>query len=648
MSLGFDAMDCRSAWRHPQPVCDDLQMGRVNGRFRRPGAFAVAVMLLAACVQQPPTPSVGASPVPEAASGFQAKAAVTASRHMVAAANPLATQAGLRVLDAGGNAVDAAVAVQMVLTLVEPQSSGIGGGAFLMHWDGRTVQAFDGRETAPAAADQNLFLQPDGKPMAFMQAAVGGRAVGVPGVVRMLELAHRQHGKLACAALFADAIELSEKGFSVSERLHTLLRGEQALKLDPLARRHFYDEHGEPVKVGHVLRNPAMAKVLRDIAARGSVALHEGPVASDIVARVASHPTNPGRLSFSDLANYQPKPREPICTLWRMRWRVCGFPPPSSGHLTVMQILGLVERLAPTDDRVTGAPRASAQTASSLQGPDFLHRYAEAAKLAYADRAHYIADPDFVQAPGGSWATLLEASYLAERAKLIGEQSGGAAQPGVPVALARAAFLGTPVQATPAWPYASMPDQPEYGTSHVSIVDGDGRSVSMTTTIEAVFGSRLMSDGGTGLQGGFLLNNQLTDFSLAPSDAQGRPIANRVQAGKRPRSSMSPTLVFDARDGRLMMSIHFTAKTLLGTLQLGLDAQQAIALPNFGNQNGPTQLERGRFEAATIAALKARGHQVVEVDLTSGLQAIQRTQQGGRDAWLGGADPRREGVVMGR
>ena len=342
--------------------------------------------------------------------------------------------------------------------------------------------------------------------------------------------------------------------------------------------------------------------MLRGIAARGSAALHSGPVAADIVARVRGHRINPGRLSAADLAAYAPRQREAICTVWLTIYRVCGFPPPSSGHLAVMQILGLLER----------SPTSAAPLADKEPGADWLHSYTEAARLAFADRAQFVADPDFVAPPAGRWTGLLDDAYLRQRAALIGRQRMQTAQPGAPGGVASA--------------WAPQPDQPEFGTSHISIVDGEGRALAMTTTIEAGFGARLMSDGGSGKAGGFLLNNELTDFSFAPADAQGRPIANRVQPGKRPRSSMSPTLVFDARDGRLLMSlgspggaaiIHYTAKTLVGTLAWGLDAQRAIDLPNFGSLNGPTVLEQGRFPAATIDALKARGHMVNEIDMTS-------------------------------
>ncbi|WP_088286737.1 gamma-glutamyltransferase family protein [Ideonella sp. A 288] len=584
--------------------------------------------LLSGCAGPAVKPPTAASPVPEAASGLTAKPGWATRRFAVAAANPLATEAGDRILRAGGSALDAAVAVQMVLALVEPQSSGLGGGAFLLHWDGQQVQAWDGRETAPAGADERLLLGPDGRPLPLPQAVASGRAVGVPGAVRMLEAAHRQHGRLPWATLFEPAIALAEQGFPVSARLHTMLQAADHLRRDARAARFFFLPDGQPLPIDHRLRNPALAQVLRSIARQGSSALHDGPVAADIVARVQGHATLPGRMTAADLAAYQPVRREPLCTDWQTSYRICGMPPPSSGHLTVMQILGLVDH----------ASVAAPALQDGIPSAAWLHTYTEAARLAYADRNQYIADPDFTAPPGGDWRSLLGADYLRQRAGLIGPTSMTSARPGTP-AVVRVA-------------YGTSAESPEHGTSHLSIVDADGRAVAMTTTIEAAWGSGLLSDGGSGLPGGFLLNNQLTDFSPEPADAQGRPIANRVQAGKRPRSSMSPTLVFDRRDGRLLMSlgspggatiIHFVAKTLIGSFDWGLDAQRAIDLPNFGSLNGPTLLERGRFPASTVDALRARGHTVLEVDLPSGLQAIQRTPTG----WFGGADPRREGVVMG-
>ena len=603
-------------------------MKAANRPMQRALALCAALALAACAV--PAGLRHEAPLLPESASGFTEKPGWSAERFMVAAANPLATEAGFNILRQGGSALDAAIAVQMVLALVEPQSSGIGGGAFLLHWDGKALAAWDGRETAPAAADEKLFLRADGRPMDFMAAAVGGRAVGVPGAVRMLEAAHRQHGKLAWSALFDPAIALAEQGFRVGPRLHALLKDETALRGDAQAGRYFYGADGEPRPVGFVLRNPALAEVLRGIAARGSAALHEGAVAADIVARVRGQAKNPGRLSISDMAGYLPRQREAICTDWLAIYSVCGMPPPSSGHIAVMQMLGILER----------SPVVATPLIEELPSADWLHRYAEAARLAYADRALYVADPEFVAPPAGRWTSLLDDAYLRRRAALIGARSMGVALPGVPAGAGSA--------------FAPQAIQPEYGTSHISIVDGEGRALAMmTTTIEAVFGARLMSDGGSGKPGGFLLNNELSDFSAVPTDENGKAIANRVQPGKRPRSSMSPTLVFDKRDGKLVMSlgspggaaiVHFTAKTLIGTLAWGLDAQRAIALPNFGSFNGPTVLEEKRFPVATVQALRARGHDVVQIEMTSGLQAIQRTPRG----WFGAADPRREGIAMGQ
>ena len=596
--------------------------------MRRPVlTWLAAASLLAACAS-PTAPTSGFSysvpQQPEAASGLTAKPGWATTKFAVAAANPLATDAGYQVLRAGGSAIDAAIAVQMVLTLVEPQSSGIGGGAFLLHSNGREVEAFDGRETAPAAADERLFLAADGKPLPFYEAVVGGRSVGVPGTLKMLEMAHRQYGRLPWAALFQPAIRLAEQGFRVSPRLNTLAKADAHLQKDPTARAYFFQANGEPLAVGTTLRNPELAAVLKRVASEGAGAFYAGDIAQAIVDKVQKHPTNPGKLTLADLAAYQPKKRAPICHDYRARakdYRICGFPPPSSGAIAVGQILGiLANTTADTLPLVDGLPSA-----------DWLHLYTEAARLAFADRAQYLGDPDFVQPPAGSWMSLLDPAYLRARAGQITVQSMKTAQPGTPGQ--RASH------------YAPSPEQVEYGTSHISIVDGFGNAIAMTTTIEDQFGARQMVRG-------FMLNNELTDFSFAPADAQGRPIANRVQPGKRPRSSMAPTLVFDKATNQVVMSggspggaliIHYTAKTLYGVLNWGLNAQQAIDLPNFGSNNGPTLLEQRRFTPAVVQSLQARGHEVREQDMTSGLQAIQRTPTG----WFGGADPRREGIVMG-
>ena len=591
--------------------------------------------LLAGCASglryTPPSMPV----TPEGGSGWTEKPGWATEKFAVASANPLSTDAGYQVLKAGGSAMDAAIAVQLVLGLVEPQSSGIGGGAFLLHAAGRDVTAWDGRETAPAAADEKLFLGADGKPMAFYDGVVGGRSVGVPGTVRMLEQAHKAHGRLPWAELFKPAILLAEQGFQVSPRLNTLLKNEHHLKKDPVAAAFFYDAAGNPWPVGHVLKNPEFAAVLKGIAARGSSALLEGPVAQAIVDKVTKHPTNPGKMTLADLAGYQPKRRAPLCVDYAVAqagktYEICGFPPPSSGAIAVGQILGILAR-TPAAQMKPGA--------DGLPTADWLHYYTDASRLAFADRAQYVADPDFVQPPAGSWLSLLAPAYLQSRAALIGAQSMKLAQPGNPGAVKTS--------------HAPMPEQPEYGTSHISIVDAYGNALAMTTTIEDQLGARQMVKG-------FLLNNELTDFSFAPADAQGQPIANRVQPGKRPRSSMAPTLVFekaaDGTRGPLVMSagspggaliIHYTAKTLYGVLNWGLTPQQAISLPNFGSTNGPSVLEEKIFPAATIEALRTRGAEVREMNMTSGLQALTRTQVHGKPLWLGGADPRREGVVMG-
>jgi gamma-glutamyltranspeptidase/glutathione hydrolase len=576
---------------------------------------------------------------PEGSSGYAEKPGWSTQRFAVAAANPLATDAGYQILRAGGSAVDAAIAVQMVLALVEPQSSGIGGGAFMMHFNGAEVKAFDGRETAPAAANEGLFLGLDGKPMAFYDAVVGGRSVGTPGTVRMLEMVHRQYGTLPWGLLLEPAIVLAESGFKVSARLNALLKTEVHLKKDPVAAAYFYKPDGTPHDVGYVLRNPALAAVLRKVAASGSKALHEGEVAQAIVNKVRQHASNPGQLSMADLADYKAIKRPALCHDYRANardYRICGFPPPSSGAIAIGQILGILNQ--------TNAAQLPLE--NGLPSAPWLHLYTEAARLAFADRAQYLGDPDFVAPPAGSWLSLLNPEYLAERARLIGQApdapSMKTAKPGTP--------KGTPTA------FAPMPEQIEYGTSHISIVDGNGRAVAMTSTIEDAFGARQMVNVQAGLSGGFLLNNELTDFSFAPRDGVGLPVANRVEPGKRPRSSMAPTLVFDKGTGAVLMSggspggaliIHFVAKTLYGVLNWGLTPQAAINLPNFASLNGPTVLEDKRFPATTIDTLKARGHEVREANMTSGLQAISRSPNQAKPAWLGGADPRREGIVMG-
>lgn len=532
---------------------------------------------------------------------------------MISAANPLASQAGHDMLRAGGSAVDAAIAAQMVLTLVEPQSSGIGGGAFMMHFNNadKTVTSYDGRETAPRTARPTMFLKA-GKPMPFLSAAAGGTAVGVPGLLRMLELAHREHGKLAWARLFEPAIALAEESFPLSPRLARLLKSETLLRQTPGARGMLYNADGEDRSVGATVRNPALAKTLRAIAIGGADAFYRGEIARGIVNTVRRAANHPGGMSYADLAAYRAVKRTPVCAPYR-QWRVCGMGPPSSGGIAVAQTLTMLAHF----DLAAMPPG----------GADAVHLVAEAEALAFADRNAYVADADFVPVP---MRGMLDPIYLANRSKLISEAvSGGKRRPGQP-----------PPQS--AMQPATGDDDKGLSTTHLSVVDAEGNAVSMTSSIETVFGSRLMT-------GGFILNNQLTDFSFLPLK-NGRSVANSVAPGKRPRSSMSPTLVLDAKGGLVMAVgspggsriIGFVAKTLVAALDWKLPMQAAIDLPNFLNRNGVTELEDAPGTAAIKTALEKRRHKVRVFSRESGLHGI-RVTPGGLD---GGADKRREGVVL--
>ncbi len=543
-----------------------------------------------------------------------ARPAVHAERQMVVAANPLAAQAGLDILRQGGNAVDAAIAVQMVLTLVEPQSSGIGGGGFLLAFDGKSqaLTAYDGRETAPAAATPDMFLHADGTPMEFDEAVVGGLSVGVPGALRMLERAHREHGHLPWSQLFEPAIKLAEEGFPVSARLHDLLAGDGHLKRLPAAAAYFYQADGMPLPVGTLLRNPALAETLRLIASGGTGAFYRGRVADDIVATVTKSPLQPGRMALADLAAYEAKAREPVCAPYR-QWRVCSMAPPSSGGIAVLQMLRLLERF----DLKAMAPEST----------EAVHLIAQAGRLAFADRDRYVADPEKVAVPTGQ---LLGETYLQDRSQLI--------RPDHDLGKATAGTL----KQQSGWA-VPLPQVEPVSTSQISIVDGEGNAVSFTTTIEGPFGSRLFVDG-------FLLNNELTDFAFKP-ERDGQPVANRVEPGKRPRSSMAPSMVFD-QQGRLVLVlgspggssiIPFVAKTLIASLDWGLDPQAAADLSNFANRNGATELEKGTALEALAPQLQAMGHEVKLTGMTSGLAVIAVTPEG----LVGGADSRREGVAVG-
>ncbi|KAB0331680.1 gamma-glutamyltransferase [Janthinobacterium sp. PLB04] len=584
--------------------------------------LALSLTLLGALAASPVFAEVPQK-APEIATAYAEKSGWAAQKFMVAAANPLAADAGYQMLKKGGSAIDAAIATQLVLTLVEPQSSGIGGGAFLLYSTAKGVQAFDGRETAPASADEHLFQNADGSPVSRATGVVGGRSVGAPGVLRMLELAHKEHGKLPWATLFGPAIKLAHGGFPVSQRLNGLLNWDQALKRDPVAAAYFYDKEGKAWPVGHVLKNPQLARTLREIARGGADAFYQGRIARDIAAKVAVHPTNPGKLTAQDISGYRAKVREPVCSDYKA-WTVCGMPPPSSGGIAIAQMLGMLE----VKDIRPYAPVDGVLDAQAI------HLFSEAGRLAYADRNRYVADTDFVPLPGNGIASMLDKTYLAQRASLIGDKSMGKAMP------------GTPPGMQVAWGMDNALQRPS--TSHLVAVDAFGGGLSMTTSVEDAFGSRQMVDG-------FLLNNQLTDFSFDSRDADG-PIANRVEAGKRPRSAMSPTLVFEKGTHKLVLAtgspggssiINYVAKVLVGTMDWGMNVQQAINLPNFGSRNGPTELEKGRAPAAQVEALQAMGHEVRVIEQNSGLQGIMRLNAHGKDFWFGGADPRREGMVRG-
>ena len=581
-------------------------------------AGALLAALLAACA--PAAPSSALAPAPEAAGTLApAREAVHAGKQMVGAANPLAAEAGRAILRRGGSAVDAAVAVQMVLNLVEPQSSGIGGGGFLLHFDAAHggVVAYDGRETAPQAATPDMFLDARGQPLGFFDAVVGGLSVGTPGTLRMLEMAHRAHGRLAWAALFQPAIELAEQGFPVSPRLHALLAEDAYLRGDPAAAAYFYDPDGEPWPVGHVLKNPALADTFRRIAAGGADAFYKGAIARDIAAAVQGDPRRAGGLAETDLATYRARVAPALCRTYR-KWRVCGAPPPSSGGIAVLQMLGMLERF---DMFCLRSPEPGTLSLPAV------HLLAQVGRLAFADRDRYVADDRFVEVPIDA---LLDRAYLQRRAGLIDLlQDMGSAAPGK---------LPAQSGALPA------PQFEPVSTSHMSIVDAAGNAVSFTTTIENAFGARLMVDG-------FLLNNELTDFAFVAA-RDGLPVANRAGPGKAPRSSMSPTLVFDNRSGALVavvgspggsQIIGYVAEAIVALLHWRLDPQQAADLPHALNRNGATEIEAGTPLVGLTGDLVEMGHEVKEREMTSGLHIIWVTE----DGLLGGADRRREGIALG-
>ncbi len=553
---------------------------------------------------------------PEATTARVEGAVARAKSYMITTSSRPASEAGRAMLAAGGSAVDAAIAAQLVLGLVEPQSSGLGGGAFLLHWDKAAAKliSYDGRETAPATAKPDRFLA-NGKPMPFNTAVHSGLSIGTPGLVRLLKAAHEKHGKLAWARLFEPAIRLAEEGFTVTPRLHLLLRITGIDAFDGAARRYFFDENGAPRAAGAVVKNRDYAATLKAIAEKGPDGFYTGPVAEQILAAVAQAPNAPGDLANTDLAAYKVEVRDPVCATYRV-YKVCGMGPPSSGGIAIAQILTLLE------------PFDLGHVNDGRMPPDGLHLILEAQKLAYADRGRYLADPAFVPIPAG----LTDRSYLAVRRRLIDPaKSMPPPPPGLPPGIASRAFGADATHETT-------------GTSHLSVIDAQGNAVAMTTTIEGVFGSGVMA-------AGFLLNNELTDFSFLPADAKGQPIANRVEGGKRPRSTMSPTIVFDGNGdvfavvgspggGRIIM---FVTKALIALMDWKLDAYHASALMNFGSMGEGADLETDWQAIVTGLRLKSYGH-AIRIDLmNSGLNLLAV-----RDGVIeGGSDPRREGAALG-
>lgn len=570
---------------------------------------AVSALVLSACA---PAPVEREAYEPEAATGWRDQQLSFAENYMVAAANPAAVEAGLAILREGGTAIDAAVAVQAMLTLVEPQSSGIGGGAFILYWDNETraLHSLDARETAPMAATPELFLDEEGNAPRWIDAVVGGRSVGTPSVVRGLEVAHQRWGQVPWNRLFEETIELAEVGFEVSPRLAELIALDfnPGLPRMPVARDYFFP-NGRALQAGDIRKNPELADTLRAIAEQGADALHYGPIAEDIVRAVQESPIAPGLLSMEDLAAYQPIWRDPVCGGYRV-YQICSMGPPSSGGITLLQTLALLE---PFD--IANLP---------VNGEAALHYFTQASRLAFADRNRYIADDDYVETPIDA---LLNPDYLTLRSALIGEEDMGHAEAGDIGHFSRADDQSLELPST----------------THFSIIDQYGNAVSMTSTIEMGFGSTVMTRG-------FLLNNQLTDFSLVP-EVDGVPVANRVEPGKRPRSSMSPVIVFDEAGDVLHVVgspggpriINYVTQTVIGLLDWDLDMQAAINLPRITNLNGTTSLEQGTDIEGLKPLLEGRGHQVEIRSLNSGLHGITRTAEG----LEGGADPRREGSAQG-
>ncbi|CAE6925787.1 gamma-glutamyltransferase [Vibrio sp. B1FLJ16] len=552
---------------------------------------------------------------PEQSTGSEHKQLVKTKNYMVTAANPIAAQVGADVIEQGGNAIDAMVAVQLMLGLVEPQSSGIGGGAFLVYWDSdeQKLTTYDGRETAPLAATPQLFQDDKGQPLQFYDAVVGGRSVGTPGTVKLLWDTHKKYGKLKWKKIIEPVIQLAEQGFTISPRLASLVEGDsERLSRFPTTKAYFFNPDGSAKAAGTILKNPQYAQTLSAIAEQGAAVFYQGDIARNIIDTVQNAPGNPGVLAQSDFDSYQIKQREPVCTAYQS-YKVCGMGPPSSGALTVGQILAISEHY----DLKGWGPEST----KSWQV------IADASRLAFADRGKYMADQDYVPMPTEG---LLDTDYLKQRASLI---SIGKA-------------LQEVAAGSPPWSHAmslGMDESIELpSTSHFNIVDKQGNVVSMTTTIENAFGSRLMV-------GGFLLNNELTDFSFS-THQNGIPIANRLEPGKRPRSSMAPTIIL--KGGKPYMAIGspggsriigYVAQTIIAHTQWDLDIQQAINQPRLLNRFGTLDIEQGTDATRLKSELEKTGFTTEVRDLNSGLHAIRITPEG----LEGAADPRREGTAIG-
>ena len=567
--------------------------------------------------QQKATEAPQAKPIPDSIAPElpPSRTPARGKQQMVSAAHPLAAKVGRDILRKGGSAVDAAIAIQMMLNLVEPQSSGIGGGGFLLSYHAKTgdIVTYDGRETAPASANPYMFLDGTGKPKPYRDATVGGLPVGVPGLLHMLEQAYKKYGRLPWRTLFEPVIKMAQNGFNVSKRLHAMVKRDFRLKTFHSAVDYFYTKDGDPKPVGTKLVNKPLAATLRTIAKRGAKAFYTGAIARDIVTAVNNTYRNPGRMKLSDLANFKSTKREPVCLAYRVNL-ICGMGPPSSGGITLLQILGTLQNF----DLPKMAP-ASSQA---------VHLIAEATRLAYADRNTFIADPAFIPVPV---AGMLDSGYLKLRARVIRQNKAlDKPLPGMPGVTTGHMLLPDPT------PYARS-------TTHFSVIDKDGNAVALTSSLQNPFGSRIMVRG-------FLLNSQLTDFSFIPNKDRA-PLPNRAAPNKRPLSSMAPTLVFDGQ-GQVIMAIGssggsriigYVAKTVIAALDWRMNIQDAISLPNFTNRLRDTEIERKTTLSSIVPALKKLGHKVKIRRMTSGLHGILRT----KDGLTGGADPRREGIALG-